>query len=233
MTNQTGKLRIFFLISGLGIFQFFVLTAICMFLYTGGDYNNPEVHHYSFLNNFFSDLGRTVTFNNVPNTPVYKIFSSTVIVAGLSTVLFCIAMARMLIDKKHKPQAYIGGFFGVVAGLCYVGVGLTPWDLFFQPHILFVKIGFLSFLLALLPFAVAMYKQADYPNFYVWVVGVFILILVVYLYLLFFGPNDPTIPWQLQLQVIAQKILLYSQMTAMLIQAYGAYQFNRSQALSA
>ena len=219
-----------FLLSGLGILQFFVVTLLCMFLYSGGTILQPELDVYSFTSNFFSDLGRTRTFTDQPNTLVFVLFTTTVVLAGLATVLFSVMFPTLFKGTKQYTAAIVGAGFGVLSGLCYVGVGLTPWDVFFDPHILFVKVGFLSFLIGSLFIGYTMYRSAEYNNMYVWVYLVFICILIGYLYLLFFGPKDIKSAESIMTQVIAQKILLYSQMLTMLVQCYGAHQFSDKRA---
>lgn len=185
----------------------------------------PDLSEYDFTANFFSDLGRTRTFADQPNTLVCALFSITVIVAGLATVLFSVKFPSLFTGtSQHKP-AKLGALFGIVSGVCYIGVGLTPWDVYFNPHILFVKIGFSSFLAASLLLGWVMYRNSNYPKLYVWVYLAFILILIAYLYLLFYGPKDMKSAAAVQTQVIAQKVLLYSQMATMVIQCIGAYNY--------
>ena len=48
---------------------FVVLTAAAMFIYPGGTNTDKTTAGYSFLGNFFSDLGRTVARGGDMNTP--------------------------------------------------------------------------------------------------------------------------------------------------------------------
>ena len=41
----------------IAILQFIIFSTIAMFFYTGGTKINPDVSHYSFWANYFSDLG--------------------------------------------------------------------------------------------------------------------------------------------------------------------------------
>lgn len=215
-----------FRIAGSGIIQFFVITIICMLLYSGGNLMDHYLKSYSFTLNFFSDLGRTKTFDGLSNTLVSSLFTLTVSGAGIATVIFSITLPKLFKGTNSYLLALIGSVLGVVSGLCYIGVGFTPWDVFLKPHILFVKVGFLCFLLSSTNMALAMYKHKSYPKAYVKVYGVFLLILIGYLYVLFFGPKDMTSGKDVMINVISQKIILYSQMATMLVQCIGAYNYN-------
>lgn len=227
MMNSTKTLSLSLKLAGAGVLQFFVLSALAMLLYPGGTISQPELTQYSFTNNFFSDLGRWHTFAGEVNSPVFWIFNSAVVLAGLATALFALTFPLLQIPVGLKHHAKAAGFFGLFAGLCYVGVGLTPWDIYFQAHILFVKAGFSSFLLANILLGYIIFKTPGFANAYAWVCMAFVGILAAYLVLLFFGPNNPAIPWQLSLQVIAQKVLLYTQMTTMMLLVVGTYRFNQ------
>lgn len=215
-----------FLFAGLGIFQFFVITILCMLLYTGGNLIDNDLKSYSFTLNFFSDLGRTRTFDDLPNTLIASLFTFTVSGAGLATLLFSVYFPKLFKGTNLHRLALVGTVFGVVSGICYIGVGFTPWDILFKPHVAFVKVGFLCFLLASIFMGTVMYKHKAYPRAYAWTYGLFMIILLGYLYVLFFGPKDITSERDVTINVIAQKIILYSQMATMLVQCYGAYQFS-------
>ena len=55
-------------IAEFGIWQFFVLTIIAMLVYPGGTLHDATTDAYSFLNNFFSDLGRSRDFEGGPRS---------------------------------------------------------------------------------------------------------------------------------------------------------------------
>jgi len=214
--------RLFVYLS-LGVLQFFILTIICMFLYQGGNIIDHSAGAYSFTLNYFSDLGRTTTFTGAPNVPVYIIFSFSAVGVGVSAAFFFFFFPGLFDGKSSRLLVRVGMVTGMLSGICFIGVGLTPWDIQYPMHIYFVKLGFSLFLMASVCCSIAMYRYPDYPNRYVVVYGIFILILSAYLYLLFLGPKDKTSLHDMSLQVISQKIVLYSQMTCMWIQAVGAY----------
>ena len=73
--------------------QFVVFTTIAMLLYPGGSGVDRSSRGYSFFNNFFSELGLTVTRNGTPNTPSMVLFITALTLAGLGLVLFFVGLA--------------------------------------------------------------------------------------------------------------------------------------------
>ena len=211
----------------MGVAAFFVLTIVCMILYSGGTIINPSLTAYSFPGNFFSDLGRTKTFTGDSNSPVFIIFSIAAMYAGLATTVFFYFFPRLFDSSDNRLAINLAMITGMTAGLCFAGIGLTPWDILYPFHILFVKLGFSLFLISSICSSIAMYRHPEYPNFYVTIYGLFIIILCAYLYILFYGPKDQTSPYDMSFQVISQKILLYSQMVCMSVQAVGAYRCSK------
>ena len=110
---------------------------------------------------------------------------------------------------------------GIIAGLSFIGVAFTPADLYSAEHGDFVQLAFNSFLFAIILYIPAIFLDKNYPNRYGLVFVGFALILGAYVWLLFNGPNHSTVQG-LVIQVTAQKIVVYSAIISVLIQAYGA-----------
>lgn len=198
-----------------------------MVLYKGGTRFEPELDRYSFWGNFFSDMGRTTTFAGISNSPVFEIFTFTAALAGLATILFFILFPRLFTGEKHTGWLRIGSFFGIVSGICYIGIAFTPWDHFYDAHLFFVKAGFSCFLAACIILSIWIHRHPSYPLFYSVVFGLFVIILGTYMYVLFGSPGGTLTPLGIRIQVVSQKIVLYAQMICMTIQCFGAYRISR------
>lgn len=194
-----------------------------MVLYTGGTRFEPELSRYSFFGNFFSDLGRTTTFSGASNAPVYYIFTLTGVLAGAATIVFFLLFPKLFPAEKKNFWLWSGSLLGVASGICYIGISLTPWDIYFNAHILFVKVGFSFFLAACIVLSIWIHNHPDYPLFYSVVFGMFIVILSIYMVILFTSPGGKLTPAGIRIQVVSQKIVLYAQMICMTIQCFGAY----------
>src|SRR5262249_17891954 len=106
-----------------------------------------------------------------------------------------------------------------LAGVCYVGIAVTPWNLALGPHMLFVQ-GAFSLLLGFVICLAAMQIQNDWPRPYLISNFIYIIVLSAYVFILFDGPNLETLHG-LIFQVIAQKIIVYISIINLAYQAFG------------
>lgn len=208
-----------------GCALFVLLTLLAMLTYPGGlavPMGGPAPRGYSFFRNFFSDLGRTVSPLGEPNTLSFALFVVALTGAGLSLGLFSLVMPSLC----ERPRAAwvlsrAGAFFGIVAGLSFVGVAWTPADLLLAAHKTFVQVAFLSLFVGVLGYLAALLLVRDYPRRYLAVFAAFALLLVGYLWLLFFGPAlDST--QGLLIQATGQKVIVYAGIVSVGMQALGA-----------
>ena len=127
---------------------------------------------------------------------------------------------------KNTPgriPSLLGSIVGVLSGLFYIGIAFTPADLYLEWHGNFVLLAFSSFLLVVVLYTIAIFLNKGYPNRYAYVYLVFAVLLAVYLWLLFAGPND------IRIQATGQKVIVYAEIICMFIQAYGAWNIEKSQ----
>ncbi len=194
----------------LGGLQFFLLTIIAMFCYPGGTIENPDAVHYLFLENFFSDLGRTKDFNGGSNSTSYIIFTISLCFEGIATLILFLGLSRIFpADARFRFWNIIMVLFGFLAGLGLMGVAFTPWDLMKPTHITFVNVAFCSLLVAIL-IAIRRIFATDYiPNLYAKVLSFICIFLFAYVFILFFGPDPKASKQALLIQVISQKIIVY------------------------
>ncbi|MGH2535813.1 MAG: hypothetical protein ACRDHL_00280 [Candidatus Promineifilaceae bacterium] len=204
-----------------GVVQFPVLTGLAMLLYPGGTYLDRSAQGYRFFANFFSDLGRTLAHNGQPNTLSMLLFGVALTIAGLALMLFFAALAGMFRRPASRALATAGTLMGVASGIGYVGVALTPADLFGPAHSNFVRLAFLAFLGAVVCFQFAILMQPGYPNRFGLIFAGFALLLSLYVWLLFGGPGISSAPGLL-VQVAGQKVIAYAALATALIEALGA-----------
>ncbi|MBK9051772.1 MAG: hypothetical protein IPL78_12910 [Chloroflexi bacterium] len=216
-----SRSRLFPLIM-VGCGQFVVLTLVAMLFYAGGTDADPAAARYQFFTNFFSDLGMTVAHNGQPNTISFLLFSLALSLAGLSLIVFFLLMPRFFqSDRLGLALSRLGAFFGIIAGVCFVGVAFTPANLLLAAHVNFVFGAFGTYFVAILFFLAAMLKVPAFVARYLIVLVVFAVILGGYLWLLFYGPKE------LAIQVTGQKIVAYASIITVFIVAYGASQKER------
>jgi hypothetical membrane protein len=215
--------RQIFILSGLlGAIQFLFLTALAMWLYPGGTIHEPHLESYSFFTNYFSDMGRTYTFDRTPNTYCHYLFKTSLTITGLSLILFFLITPSLFESEASKVFIAIAVCFGVAAGLCYIGIGWVPWDVDYWNHTGYVRTGFLAFLGMTFFYSIAILFDHQYPNKYAFAFLIFGLVLGVQIVIMLFGPRAYRNENALLLQAVAQKVVVYSEILVMIYQARGA-----------
>jgi hypothetical membrane protein len=122
---------------------FVVMTVVAMFFYPGGTWVDPNTHGYSLTENFFSDLGRWTTRSGASSPVSATLFLFALTLAGCGLTLFFIAFPQFF--QKSRSQLVLsisGSVFGVLSGLCFVGVACFPADRFLPVHRQFVMFAF-------------------------------------------------------------------------------------------
>lgn len=213
-----------------GALQFLIGTLLAMVIYPGGTIHEPHLETYSFTANYFSDLGRTKTFDGTSNMLTHLLFKTTLTIGGLCLIIFFIALPTIFKKREAKFLAVITSFFGIFSGLCYLGIASIPWNIDYWGHVFFVKVGFISFLAMTVFYTLAILLDKSYPKRYAWAFVFFGIILSIQIFIMFFGPRAWRSNDALLLQAIAQKVVVYAEIICMLYQSFGA--LNRSKFLA-
>lgn len=198
---------------------YFVISFIlAMIMYAGGTINDPESMGYSFTRNFFSDLGKFTTENIISA----MMFNLSLIVCGWSFAAYFFYFTKLFNQNTIiHILAKVGSFAGIIGALCFIGVGLTPHNLFLDYHIVFVNWAFRSFLLASISLSVVLYKDNRFENRFA--MGYFIFAILTFLYVLVleFAPDPKISDFALIFNVIAQKITIFAFIFSILYQSFG------------
>lgn len=200
---------------------FFVLTVTAMLLYPGGRVGDVQSVGYAFFTNFFSDLGQTVTYGGHDNRPSLILFCIALTSIAAAVALFFVSYALLFRPQSGARRvAIVAALAGIVAGVCFVGVAATPWNLYLRAHNDFVQWAFRSFLLAVICAAIASAIAGGFPRRFAAVFAAFAVVLAAYVLLLAFGPSANTAQGA-AIQATGQKIIVYASMLTVLIQAFG------------
>ena len=226
--NNSNWRQWFFLLGIIGAIQFVVLTILAMYFYDGGTLHQRELRGYSFLLNYFSDLGRTIDFRGQPNDLPRNLFRFALSMSGGCLVLFFFALPGIFNNKIAKGLAIITGLFGLVAAVAYIAIANIPWNVDYRGHVYYVRIGFLAFLMVTIFYSIAILLEPHYPRRYAVAFLVFAIILGTQIVIMFFGPRAYRSEEALFLQVVAQKIVVYSQILCLLYQSIGALKLSRN-----
>ncbi|HEY3987690.1 MAG TPA: hypothetical protein VGM02_00205 [Acidobacteriaceae bacterium] len=189
--------------------QFVVLTAIAMLVYPGGAVYELDADRYLFFRNFFSDLGATLTPSGRPNLASHILL---VIALGTIGIALILASSNWKVIVAQRQVARAAGFasqaFEIIAGVGFIGIAATPWNLVLDAHNGFVRAAF-GFLLAYDLCLLLIQLRNRWPAAYTGTNAVYLLLLLAYVGILFFGPRLDT-QAGLEFQVAAQKIIVYA-----------------------
>jgi hypothetical protein len=200
--------------------QFLVLAAVAMALYPGGNDTNEAAAGYSFIRNFFSDLGATHSYSGRPNTAANVLFIVALVCVGLTLVSFGFA-ARSLRPRNGRAGlvAAVAPAAATISGLAFVGIAATPWDLALGAHLICVDAAF-GFLLVFVACLAVLQAAAGWRRGLIAANVVYCVLLAGYVALLFLGPRTGT-DAGLIVQVVAQKAIVYASILNLGLQAAG------------
>jgi len=217
-----------YILIGCGLFL--LLTVAAMFTYPGGNFKDDLTTGYDFFHNFFSDLGRITVSGGRSNLVSALLFCLALTLAGLGLVSFFLAFRDFfLADSTGRVTSLIGTVFGIISGLCFVGIAWAPYDLFFDVHYQLVFWAFRTFLLSVALYTFVIFHQRTYPRRNGWVFVVFTVCLAAYMLLLTYGPSAKT-DAGLVIQATGQKIITYVSILSVMIESWLALRFRQDQA---
>jgi hypothetical protein len=201
--------------------------ALAMLLYPGGSLSHQDAEGYSFLENFFSDLGMAYTYGGETKMLSLMLFASALVLIGIAFVLFFTVMpSTFTATRLERVTSRVGSIAGVLGGISCIGIAATPWDLYPDAHTVFSYALSASFLLGVLCYLVAILKNRTYPNAYGAVLAAYLVILAAFSFLMVLG-LDPDTRRGLATLAVGQKIAIYSGMICWFAQFLGAIVYHR------
>ena len=202
---------------------FVILTGLAMLCYPGGTVNNHHSVGYSFLQNFFSDLGRYKTFLQQPKLLSLTFFFLGVLIVSSVSIRFNWALTDDLDGEgKHPIVSVLARFFGIAYAIAMLGIACTPYDLFLDEHIFIVRVCFSLLIPLSICYTILIYKYQRMPNRYAILFIITAVMLSIYLYILILGPKSNENPY---LQTVAQKVIVYSLVFSLMYLAIGAKKY--------
>jgi hypothetical membrane protein len=191
--------------------QFIVLSVVAMQLYAGGTWYHPHARGYQFFHNFLSDLGTTRTFSGRANWTSCVLFSIALVTVGAALVLFAGAWRGFAYGREQARRAGIAAqIFGVMSGLAFAGVGLTPFDRYMWPHNTLVICAFGLLLCYVVCISLLLIRNRSGAV----MIGAnlaYLAVVLGYLVLILGGPRLGTEHGH-TVQVTGQKIIVYTSM---------------------
>jgi len=204
---------------------FFVLSSWAMAEYPGGTIHDRATEGYSFWYNYFSDLGRTRSWNGAPNALSSRLFQAGLVTVGISLGAYFLVLPAIFRNAEARFLATVASILGLMAAASYIGIALNPLNVNYRLHTVFVRVGFIAFLAMSLFYTLSILNEPGYPRHYARAFAVFSLILGVQVAIMLFGPRSWSSPGALLLQASAQKVVVYAEMLCMVYQGVGAWRW--------
>jgi len=200
---------------------FVLLNITAMFMYAGGNINDHNQEGYSFIRNFFSDLGRRYSFSGESNLISCLLFNSSLTIVGLTFMILFYKVRSIF--SKNTTLILLATFFGVYSGFSYIGVGFTPADLYLEAHIFFAHWAFRALFAASILYSILIFQTEGFENRYAYAFIVFGFMVLFYVLYSEVVLDDPRInPASLVKHVIAQKMVVFWILFAVYIYSVGA-----------
>jgi hypothetical protein len=203
--------------------QFLVLTTIAMFLYPGSYENGDEIvihtTRYSFIHNFFSDLGATRTYTEQCNTASMVLFVIALVSVGIALIVFSLNYTALTYPRgRLVTTGKVSVVIAVISGLSFIGIACMPWNLLLQGHMMAVQFAF-GFLLIYIVLMLDMQLKNGWGGLPIGLNIIYLVLLVVYVGLFLLAP-ELGLPIGRTAEVIAQKVMVYSSIINLGLQAY-------------
>ncbi|HEX6817186.1 MAG TPA: hypothetical protein VF120_02340 [Ktedonobacterales bacterium] len=207
---------------------FVVLTAVAMLLYPGGVYTDPGSQGYRFFENYLSDLGQISTISGALNLPSMLFWIIALVGVALGLAAFFLAFTQFF---TASPLALwlsrSAALAGAITCVSFIGIAATPKHLGYQilaEHIAFELVAFFSFLLAVVLEIAALRvleRSTPLPRRFLWVFAGFVAALLVYITVVFLGPDDTTLAGEI-IQATAQKVIVIAALVTIFAQSIQA-----------
>lgn len=205
----------------ISVYTFIIFNILGMLFYSGGTYFDINNKGYSITRNFFSDLGRSISFSGESNWVSFFFFNSCVVFAGIVFLVFYLNFYKLFMkDKLNINLALAGTCFGILGSLCLIGVGLTPADLIYEPHNTFATWTFRLFFPCTLFYSIALFRSPHLRNSMAAGYLAWSLLVITYVLVSELGPPSTESQAALLFQVVAQKLIVLTYIINIFYQTY-------------
>ena len=160
--------------------------------------------------------------NGIQNFHSSLIFNLTLLIIGITFSIFYIVLPNLFKSSKiNHSIAKIGTLFGLLGGISFIGVALTPSDLYLDMHIIFANGIFRMALATSLCFGIVIYRTNVLPSKYAFGYVFFALFLAIYIAISEFGPSSRESELAMIFQVISQKLIVVVFIFSVVYQTFG------------
>ena len=187
-----------------------VAVVIAILLYPGGNHIELDQVGYSLHKNFLSELGFHKTMSGDLNFFSSFFWNTAMYMLLLQGVAFLFIPNLFRENRYSFAFACLGTLFMFPACIFFVGVALTPGDIFFDAHIFTTKTAFNLYTVSIF-FYVLAFISSSLSNYYT--SGAILLLIAVSVYSYYlsgYQPIDAIKDRELYLEVYTMDLLIFN-----------------------
>ena len=187
-----------------------VAVVIAILLYPGGNHIELDQVGYSLHKNFLSELGFHKTMSGDLNFFSSFFWNTAMYMLLLQGVAFLFIPSLFRKNKYSFAFACLGTLFMFPACIFFVGVALTPGDIFFDAHIFTTTTAFNLYTVSIF-FYVLAFISSSLSNYYT--SGAILLLIAVSVYSYYlsgYQPIDAIKDRELYLEVYTMDLLIFN-----------------------
>jgi hypothetical protein len=187
-----------------------VAVVIAILLYPGGNHIELDQVGYSLHKNFLSELGFHKTMSGDLNFFSSFFWNTAMYMLLLQGIAFLFIPSLFRENKYSFAFACLGTLFMFPACIFFVGVALTPGDIFFDAHIFTTTTAFNLYTVSIF-FYVLAFISSSLSNYYA--SGAILLLIAVSVYSYYlsgYQPIDAIKDRELYLEVYSMDLLIFN-----------------------
>ena len=187
-----------------------VAVVIAILLYPGGNHIELDQVGYSLHKNFLSELGFHKTMSGDLNFFSSFFWNTAMYMLLLQGIAFLFIPSLFRENKYSFAFACLGTLFMFPACIFFVGVALTPGDIFFDEHIFTTTTAFNLYTVSIF-FYVLAFISSSLSNYYT--SGAILLLIAVSVYSYYlsgYQPIDAIKDRELYLEVYTMDLLIFN-----------------------
>ena len=187
-----------------------VAVVIAILLYPGGNHIELDQVGYSLHKNFLSELGFHKTMSGDLNFFSSFFWNTAMYMLLLQGIAFLFIPSLFRENRYSFAFACLGTLFMFAACICFVGVALTPGDIFIDAHIFTTTTAFNLYTVSIF-FYVLAFISSSLSNYYT--SGAILLLIAVSVYSYYlsgYQPIDAIKDRELYLEVYTMDLLIFN-----------------------
>ncbi len=219
--KKEGWVSVSCILGMIACIQGIALKILAMIFYAGGSSVDPSSLGFSFWENVLSDLGMLNAHSGLPNLVSAALFGAGLFLTGILLIPFFIAYPSLFSGARGaKRYTIAGAILGISMAIAFIGGSLTPADFYYEIHVAFGALSFLTALPVTITLATAIFLDLPYPKRYAWTYVALGVIITIVLISLALSNGTGTTPLVL---AVGQKIMVFSILACFMYQTFGAW----------